>query len=159
MSVCQLFADLTPGKAKRKKRGANRKSTEDHFHALEKNLYLSISLFDFSPAPRSLPLSRFLLLPHHSLTFPPRRKEQASPTPPPHFLPSQFFWERELKLHSVAAIVRVIRKSYLQRVRVAGTERAGGRPADGARVCVCLEGREVWLERRFPYLFSSCESI
>lgn len=164
MSTRQLFANLTSGEEKQKKRGANRKGSQDHFHALGKNLYLSISFLTSLPL-LSLPrLLLLLLLPHQlpSLFHPAGRNKRVHthPSPPPSTVPCclNFLGDRKLKLHSVAAIVRVIRKSYLQRVRVARAETAGGRVADGARVCACLEGCEVWLERSFFFFPSASPS-
>lgn len=143
MSVRQLFANLTPGKEKQEKERSKQKRHSGPFSRFGKNLYLSISFFDFPPAPLSLSLLHLLLLPHQlpSLFHPAGRNKRAPPPTPPPFLAVSIFWERELKLHSVASIVRVIRKSYLQRVWVARTETAVGRVADGAHVCACSEAQ------------------
>lgn len=97
MSMRQLFANLTSGEEKQKKRGANGKGTQDHFHALGKNLYLSISILTSLPL-HSLPhLLLLLLLPHQlPLLFHPagRNKRVHASTQPPSLhrsLLSQFF--------------------------------------------------------------------
>lgn len=153
----QRFANLRVGCRRiKKKKQKNRNGSQDPFHAFEKkkkkralpcDFYLN-----FSPAlPTSLSLSLLLLLlllfapsllpPPHSLLQPAagnRREEQASERRGVLFLPVSFFFsEAWIKVAFRAAIVRVIRKSYLQRVRVAREETARGM-GDEACVCVCV---------------------
>lgn len=166
----QRFANLRVGCRRiKKKKQKNRNGSQDPFHAFEKkkkkralpcDFYLN-----FSPAlPTSLSLSLLLLLlllfapsllpPPHSLLQPAAgngREEQASERRGVLFLPVSFFFsEAWIKVAFRAAIVRVIRKSYLQRVRVAREETARGM-GDEACVCVCVcRGVGlVWVERRF----------
>lgn len=91
MSTRQLFANLTSVKEKQEERGANRKGTQDHFHALGKNLYLSISFLTFLTLHSLLHLLLLLLLPHQlrSLFHPAGRNKQVctSTHPPPSIVP------------------------------------------------------------------------
>lgn len=101
MSTRQLFANLTSGKEKQNRRGANRKGTQDHFHALGKNLYLSISFLTCLPL-RSLPHLLFLLLlPHQllSLFHPAGRNKRVHTTTPSSTVSCCLnFWGAKIKV-------------------------------------------------------------
>lgn len=148
MSTCQRFGYRIVGEIEKKQNKALRtiftlkkKKALPFpflFELFSRFAYLSFSLTSSSPPSSSL------------LAFPPRSREQARGRASGAVScssPSRFYgaW---IKVAFRAAIVRVIRKSYLQRVRVARAETARGME-DEARACACLQGRGVWIERRF----------
>ena len=169
----QRFANLRVGWRRIKKKQKKQKWFSGPFSRLrekKKKKALPCDFYlNFSPAlPTSLSLSLLLLL--LLLLFPPsfllparfsspqqgtgERSEGASKRRGVLFLPVSFFFflEAWIKVAFRAAIVRVIRKSYLQRVRVAREETARGM-GDEARACVCEE-RGVGLGRADIFFLS-----
>ena len=127
------------------------------FELFSRFAYLSVSLTSSSsppPLPSLPPSSSLLASPARSREQARGASEQAARCPVPPRLVFFFFSEAWIKVAFRAAIVRVIRKSYLQRVRVASEETARGM-GDEAPACVCVVGREVGLGRAEIFFFLS----